>query len=118
MADQSRLQRVSIRSEENSAIDQLNQQYQLALAGTRSSSDTLTNGSTKGGSHSVTQGWAESNTSISGVSDGWIKSNGYSDSYTTGHSETCNKEHSVSDFTSKMFSKSFNKKTEWVNVRN
>jgi len=49
LADQSRLQRVSIRSEENSAIDQLNQQYQLALAGTRSS-NTLT----QGGSHSVT----------------------------------------------------------------
>ena len=115
MADQSRLQRVSIRSEENSAIDQLNQQYQLALAGTRSSSDTFTQGSTKGGSHSVTQGWAESNTSTSGVSDGWTKSNGYSDSYTTGHSETSNKEHSVSDSTSKMFSKSFNKETGWVN---
>ncbi|KAG4092777.1 hypothetical protein H8356DRAFT_1429184 [Neocallimastix lanati (nom. inval.)] len=59
----------------------------------KSSSDTLTNCSTKGGSHSVTQGWAESNTTTSGVSDGWIKSNGYSDSYTTGHSETSNKEH-------------------------
>ncbi|KAL6627957.1 hypothetical protein U3516DRAFT_777023 [Neocallimastix sp. 'constans'] len=100
---------------ENSAMDQLNQQYQFALAGTRSSSNTSTQCSTKGSSHSIAQDWSESNTNTSGASDEWAKSNGYSDSYTTGHSETSSKEHLVSDFTSKMFSNSFNKETGWVN---
>jgi len=96
-------------------MDQLNQQYQFALAGTRSSSNTSTQCSTKGSSHSIAQDWSESNTNTSGASDEWAKSNGYSDSYTTGHSETSSKEHLVSDFTSKMFSNSFNKETGWVN---
>ncbi|KAL6628889.1 hypothetical protein LY90DRAFT_641706 [Neocallimastix californiae] len=115
MGDQSRIQRAGIRSSENIAIDQANLQYQLALAGTHSSSDTVTHGSTRGGSISSSKGWSDTATTTSGFSNSWANTVGYSDARTTGHSETSNKENSVSDATSKMLSSTFNKDTGWVN---
>ncbi|KAG4093689.1 hypothetical protein H8356DRAFT_1402663 [Neocallimastix lanati (nom. inval.)] len=115
MGDQSRIQRAGIRSSENIAIDQANLQYQLALAGTHSSSDTVTHGSTRGGSISSSKGWSDTATTTSGFSNSWANTVGYSDARTTGHSETSTKENSVSDATSKMLSSTFNKDTGWVN---
>ncbi|KAL6590077.1 hypothetical protein U3516DRAFT_858057 [Neocallimastix sp. 'constans'] len=115
MGDQSRIQRAGIRSSENIAIDQANLQYQLALAGTHSSSDTVTHGSTRGGSISSSKGWTDTATTTSGFSNSWANTVGYSDARTTGHSETSTKENSVSDATSKMLSSTFNKDTGWVN---
>ncbi|KAG4081764.1 hypothetical protein H8356DRAFT_1438372 [Neocallimastix lanati (nom. inval.)] len=115
MGDQSRIQRAGIRSSENIAIDQANLQYQLALAGTHSSSDTVTHGSTRGGSISSSKGWSDTATTTSGFSNNWANTVGYSDARTTGHSETSTKENSVSDATSKMLSSTFNKDTGWVN---
>ncbi|KAL6592993.1 hypothetical protein U3516DRAFT_852653 [Neocallimastix sp. 'constans'] len=115
MGDQSRIQRAGIRSSKNIAIDQANLQYQLALAGTHSSSDTVTHGSTRGGSISSSKGWYDTATTTSGFSNSWVNTVGYSDARTTGHSETSTKENSVSDATSKMLSSTFNKDTGWVN---
>ncbi|KAL6589174.1 hypothetical protein U3516DRAFT_806842 [Neocallimastix sp. 'constans'] len=115
MGDQSRIQRAGIRSSENIAIDQANLQYQLALAGTHSSSDIVTHGSTTGGSISSSKGWSDTATTTSGFSNSWANTVGYSDARTTGHSETSTKENSVSDATSKMLSSTFNKDTGWVN---
>ena len=114
-AEGNRIQREAIRSEEAIAAEQANLQYQLALAGTRSSSDTETHSETNGGSKSVTDGWSETNSDSSGINKSWGTSKGDSKAHTTGHSETSTKEQSNTDSTSKMLSKTFNEETGWVN---
>jgi len=108
MTDQNRLQRASIRSEENSSIVHLNQQYQLTLADTRSSSNRINLGSNKKSTINILGGWSNTNTYTSGVNNDWTHSNGYSDAHTTGHAETATNEHSVYNSISRMFSQSFN----------
>ena len=97
------------------AKDSTNHEIRMALAGTRSTSDTITTIHNDGYSESNIVNWSDAYTDTSGFSNSWGTTNGYSDAYTTGRSESVTTEESISDSVSKMLTTSFNKETGWVN---
>jgi hypothetical protein len=120
------IQMASIKSEEeiakkdrqlqtNITLEQENLQIQMGLAGTRSTSNTVTDSHTEGGSHSESYNWSDAYSDTSGISNTWGESNGYSNSHSVGHTETSTKEHSESDSVSKMLTSTYNEETGWVN---
>ena len=96
---------------------QLDQELNIALAGTRSTSDTHTTGRTWGGIKSESKNWSDTYTTTSGVSDTWTTSNGYSDAFTVGHSETSTEETSQSDSISNSLTNSYTKDRNWSNEK-
>ncbi|ORX96173.1 hypothetical protein LY90DRAFT_643553 [Neocallimastix californiae] len=91
-----------------------NFQIKMALAGTRSTSDTTTTIHQTGGSITDSVNWSDAYTTTSGFSNSWGETNGYSDAHTVGHSETSTEENSKSDSVSMMLTTNYNKETGWV----
>ncbi|ORX75653.1 hypothetical protein BCR32DRAFT_249385 [Anaeromyces robustus] len=92
---------------------QINNELNIALAGTRSTSTSTTNGSSRGGSVSNTNEWSDAYTSSSGVSNSWSNTDGVSDAYLSGHTENISSEHSQADTISNTVTNSYTSENGW-----
>jgi len=91
----------------------INNDINIALAGTRSTSTDTTNGSSRGGSISDSTEWSDTYTSSSGVSNSWSNTDGISDAYLTGHTENVSSEHAQADTISNIVTNAYTSENGW-----
>jgi hypothetical protein len=86
----------------------------MGLAGQRTSSNTEVEGSNNGGSKINSKEHSDYNSHSHSVMDQKENTNGYSDAYTLGHSESSTREDSRSDNISNLLSNTYTKENGWT----